>query len=68
MNSITSAYAELFEDAQPVEVSLVELVLILSELSEDENEIFAAIDHMIEEGSVRIAPSLGAASRIPEAW
>jgi hypothetical protein len=68
MNSITSAYAQLFDDAQPVEVSLVELVLILSELSEDEDEIFATIDHMIEEGSVRLSPSLQVGSRLPEAY
>ncbi len=66
MNQMTTAFAELFGDAQPVEVSLVELVLILSEFSEDENEIFATIDHMIETGSVRVAPSLG--TSIPEAY
>ena len=65
-SQLTSAYAALFGDSQPVEVSLVELVLVLAEFSEDENEIFAAVDHMVETGSVRLAPSLG--TRIPEAY
>jgi len=50
----------------PVEVTLVELVTVLAELTEDENEIFATVDHMIAEGTVRIAPTLG--TRIPEAY
>jgi len=66
MSLVTSAYAALFADAHPVEVSLVELVLVLSELTEDENEIFATVDHMVETGSVRLAPSLG--TKLPEAY
>lgn len=57
--------ATLLGDAPPVEVSLVELVLVLSELTEDEHEIFATVDHMVGTGSVRLAPSIG--TRIPEA-
>lgn len=53
-------------DASPIEVSLVELVLVLSELTEDENEIFATVNHMVGSGSVRLAPSIG--TRIPEAY
>ena len=49
------------------EVSLVELVLVLSELTEDENEIFATVDHMVGSGSVRLKPFLGS-ERIPEAY
>lgn len=67
MSQVTSAFAALFEDSQPVEVSLVELVLILAELTEDENEIFATVDHMVETGTVRLAPSLGRPG-IPEAY
>jgi len=40
---------------QPVDVSLVELVLVLSEITEDVDEIFSTVDHMLESGSVRLA-------------
>lgn len=52
--------------SQPVEVSLVELVLVLSELTEDEHEIFATVSHMVDTGSVRLRPSIG--QRVAEAW
>ena len=55
-----------FVEAQPVEVTLVELVMVLAELTECEREIFATVDHMIASGSVRIRPTLEA--RIPEAY
>jgi len=58
--------ARWFEEVQPVEVTLVELVMVLAELTEDETEIFATVDHMIASGSVRITPMLQA--RIPEAY
>ena len=58
--------APWFEEVQPVEVTLVELVMVLAEITEDEREIFATVDHMIESGSVRITPTLQA--RIPEAY
>ncbi len=58
--------APWFEEVQPVEVTLVELVMVLAELTEDETEIFATVDHMIESGSVRITPTLQA--RMPEAY
>ena len=67
MSQLTSAYAALFGDAQPVEVTLVELVVVLAELTEDENEIFATVDHMIETGSVRLAPTFGDRT-LPEAY
>jgi hypothetical protein len=51
--------------ATPVEVSLIELVLVLSELTEDEHEIFATVNHMVGSGSVRLAPSIG--TRLPAA-
>jgi hypothetical protein len=54
------------EEVQPVEVSLVELVLVLAELTEDEREIFATVDHMVSSGSVRLRPMLE--TEIPEAW
>jgi len=54
------------EEVQPVEVTLVELVMVLAGLTEDEGEIFAAVDHMVSTGSVRLKPVLEA--RIPEAW
>jgi hypothetical protein len=53
-------------EVQPVEVTLVELVMVLAELTEDEREIFATVEHMIASGSVRITPTLQA--RIPEAY
>jgi hypothetical protein len=59
--------APWFEEVQPVEVTLVELVMVLAEITEDENEIFATVDHMIESGSVRITPTL-TTTRIPEAY
>lgn len=40
---------------QPVDVSLVELVLVLSEITDDVDEIFSTVDHMIESGSIRLA-------------
>jgi hypothetical protein len=40
---------------EPVEVSLVELILTLSEITEDVDEIFSTVDHMIESGSVRLS-------------
>jgi hypothetical protein len=55
---------EVVETPAP-EVTLVELVTVLASLTEDENEIFATVDHMIEQGSVRIAPTLG--RKLPEA-
>jgi len=39
----------------PVDVSLIELVLVLSEITEDVDEIFSTVDHMLESGSVRLA-------------
>jgi len=57
MRQATTATVES-GDARPVEVSLVELVLVLAELTEDTNEIFATVDHMVESGSVRIARAL----------
>ncbi len=39
----------------PVNVSLIELVLTLSEITEDVDEIFETVDHMIESGSVRLS-------------
>ncbi len=39
----------------PVDVSLVELVLTLSEITDDVDEIFETVDHMIEAGSVRLS-------------
>jgi hypothetical protein len=56
---------EVVETTPVPEVTLVELVTVLAELTEDEHEIFATVDHMIEQGSVRIAPTLG--RKIPEA-
>ncbi len=41
--------------AAPVDVSLVELVLTLSEITDDVDEIFETVDHMIETGSVRLS-------------
>ncbi len=58
--------APWFEEVQPVEVTLVELVMVLAEFTEDECEIFATVDHMIERGSVRITPTL--TTEIPEAY
>ena len=58
--------APWFEEVQPVEVTLVELVMVLAEITEDEHEIFATVDHMIESGSVRITPTL--TTKIPEAY
>jgi hypothetical protein len=40
---------------EPVEVSLVELILTLSEITDDIDEIFTTVDHMIESGSVRLS-------------
>jgi len=58
--------APWFEEVQPVEVTLVELVMVLAELTEDEREIFATVDHMVSRGSVRLRPMLDA--KTPEAW
>ena len=58
--------APWFEEVQPIEVTLIELVMVLAELTEDEAEIFATVDHMIESGSVRITPTLQAG--LPEAY
>jgi len=54
------------ESSQPIEVSLVELVMVLAECTEDVNEIFATVDHMVEGGSVRLTPVLSG-GRVPEA-
>jgi len=54
------------ENCQPIEVTLVELVMVLAECTEDVNEIFATVDHMVERGSVRLTPML-CGGRIPEA-
>jgi len=43
------------QDIQPVDISLVELILVLSELTEDIDEIFSTVDHMLETGSVRLS-------------
>jgi hypothetical protein len=43
------------ETATPVDVSLVELILVLSEITEDVDEIFSTVDHMLETGSVRLS-------------
>ena len=55
----------MHEAATPVEVSLIDLILVLAEITEDEHEIFATVHHMVEGGTVRLTPSIGA--RIPEA-
>jgi hypothetical protein len=57
MSQGTSVRASARADIQPIEVSLVQLVLVLSELTEDEHEIFATVDHMVRSGSVRLARS-----------
>jgi len=54
MSHATSARATALANAQPIEVSLVDLVLVLSELTEDEHEIFATVHHMVNTGSVRL--------------
>ena len=56
----------MHEAFAPIEVSLMELVLVLSEITEDEHEIFATVEHMVGSGSVRLIPSLEA--KIPEAY
>jgi len=38
-----------------MEVSLVELILTLSEITDDIDEIFTTVDHMVETGSVRLS-------------
>ncbi|MBW2713527.1 MAG: hypothetical protein JRC77_07225 [Deltaproteobacteria bacterium] len=40
---------------EPMEVSLVELILTLSEITDDIDEIFTTVDHMVETGSVRLS-------------
>jgi hypothetical protein len=58
MSHGTSVRATALAEAQPIEVSLVQLVLVLSELTEDEHEIFATVHHMVSTGSVRLARSV----------
>lgn len=40
--------------AEPPAITLPELIRVLSELTEDENEIVGTLLHMVESGSVRL--------------
>jgi hypothetical protein len=40
--------------AEPPAITLPELIRVLSELTEDENEIVGTLLHMVERGSVRL--------------
>jgi hypothetical protein len=59
MSRPTPARATALAEAQPIEVSLLDLVLVLSELTEDEHEIFATVQHMVGTGSVSLTSSVG---------
>ncbi len=44
------------EAITPPEVSLLELVMVLAEITESSDEIFATVDYMLARGSVRLRP------------
>lgn len=48
----------LLENSSHLEMSLVDLVLILSEFSEDEGEIFDRVDNLVGSGRVHLTPIL----------
>ncbi len=43
--------------AEPPAITLPELIRVLSELTQDENEIVGTLLHMVERGSVRLLAS-----------
>jgi hypothetical protein len=50
---------EILDNAESLEASLVELVVAVSECSEDESEIFDRMDVLLESGRIRILPHGG---------
>jgi hypothetical protein len=56
MNHWGERNQEILDNAESLEASLVELVVAVSECSEDEGEIFDRMDDLLESGRTRILP------------
>ena len=56
MNHWGKRNQEILDKAESLESSLVELVVAVSESSEDESEIFDRMDALLESGRIRILP------------
>jgi len=54
MEGWTAHNVNLLEGTEPLDASLVELVLLASECSEDQGEIFDSVDRLFEAGRVRL--------------
>jgi hypothetical protein len=60
VDALETLTEEMFAGPEPLEASLVELVLAASAVSEDENEIFDWVDGLLAGGRVRLRPHLRA--------
>ena len=59
MNPVIAADApSTTETREFIEASLVELVVAVSEVTEDETEIFECVDRLVASGKVRLRPHL----------